>query len=221
MKKERAIAIRRVLAFAMDWLVVALWGGVLFGAVMIATNGNPPQPENPWQAQAIGFLTMTLPVTLYFALCESSAMRASLGKRVLGLIVSRETGGRLAFRSRSFETLSSSCRGNLAHLAQQAAFSGEGGFPAWVWGPAIVALVGPLWWLVAIVVRVGTPAIVGLAHRSQTGRNSTTRTSLGHANDGHNRHGNRCPSNQPRRRRLWRDMYRLEMGCQIIHDSIP
>ena len=76
MTNKRTIAVRRSLAFALDWLVVVLWGGILFGGVMIATNGNPLRPENPWAAQAIGLLTMTVPVTLYFALCESSAWRA-------------------------------------------------------------------------------------------------------------------------------------------------
>src|SRR5262249_749397 len=88
MKKERVIAVRRLLAFAVDWFLVVLWGGVLFGAVTIATGGNPPRPENPWKAQGISLLAMTLPVILYFALCESSAMRASVGKRTLGLVVS-------------------------------------------------------------------------------------------------------------------------------------
>src|SRR5262245_34833135 len=97
MKEERAVAVRRLLAFAMDWFVVVLWGGVVFGAVMMVTGGKPLQLESPWTAQAISFLTMTVPFTVYFALCESSAMRASLGKRVLGLVVSRETGGRLSF----------------------------------------------------------------------------------------------------------------------------
>jgi len=158
MKKDRAVAVRRLLAFAMDWLVVAFWGGGLFGAVMIATNGHPPQPDNPWQAQGIGFLTMTLPVTLYFALCESSAMRASLGKRALGLIVSRETGERLVFRSALLRNAIKFVPWEFGHtVAQQAAFSGEGGLPGWVWGPAIVALVGPLWWLIAIVVTGPTP----------------------------------------------------------------
>src|SRR5262249_51508180 len=85
MKEERAVALRRLLAFAVDWFVLVLWGGVIFGAVMIATGGNPPQPESPWTGQAMSLLTMTVPFTLYFALCESSAMQASLGKRALGL----------------------------------------------------------------------------------------------------------------------------------------
>ncbi len=158
MKNERAVAVRRLLAFAMDWLIVVLWGGLLFGAVMIATSGNPSRPENPWKAQAIGLLTMTLPVTLYFALCESSAMRASLGKRILGLVVSRETGERLVFESALLRNAVKFVPWECGHtVAQQAAFSGDAGFPAWAWGPATVALVGPLWWLVAMIVTGRTP----------------------------------------------------------------
>jgi uncharacterized RDD family membrane protein YckC len=158
MTNKRTIAVRRSLAFALDWLVVVLWGGMLFGGVMIAANGNPPRPENPWAAQAIGLLTMTVPVTLYFALCESSAWRASLGKRALGLVVSRETGERLPLRSSLLRNAVKFVPWECGHtLAQQAAFSDEGGFPAWVWGPAAVALVGPVWWLVAMFVTGRTP----------------------------------------------------------------
>jgi len=147
-----------LLAFALDWLVVVLWGGMLFGGVMIATSGNPPRPENPWAAQAIGFLTMTVPVTLYFAFCEYSAWRASLGKRALGLVVSRETGERLSSRSALLRNAFKFAPWECGHaLAQQAAFSGEGGIPAWVWGPAAVALVGPVWWLVAMFATGRTP----------------------------------------------------------------
>lgn len=158
MKKEQAIAVRRLLAFAIDWLVVALWGGVVVAAVMIATGGNPPRLENPWKAQAIGFLSMTAPVTLYFAFCESSSMQASLGKRILGLVVTREIGGRLLFRSSLLRNALKFVPWELGHtVAQQAAVSGEGGFPAWVWGPATVALVGPAWWLASMIATGRTP----------------------------------------------------------------
>ncbi len=142
----------------MDWLVVVLWGGLLFGVVMIATSGNPPRPENPWKAQGIGFLTMTIPFTVYFALCESSAMRASLGKRLLGLVVSRETGERLSFGSALLRNAVKFVPWEFGHtVAQQAALSGEEGFPTWVWGPAIVALAGPVWWLITMIATGRTP----------------------------------------------------------------
>ena len=97
MKDAQANAVRRLFAFAVDCLIVALWGAVLFAVVMLATGGNPPRPGNPWTAQVIGFMTMTLPVTLYFGLWESSRWRASPGKRIAGLTVSRQSGGRLSF----------------------------------------------------------------------------------------------------------------------------
>jgi uncharacterized RDD family membrane protein YckC len=158
METERAIALRRLFAFAIDWLVVVLWGGVVFGAVMLATGGDPPRPANPWAAQAIGFLTMTAPVTLYFALCESSAMRASLGKRVLALAVSRETGERLPFGSALLRNAVKFVPWEFGHMvAQQAIFSGDAEFPAWLWGPVIIAYGGPLWWLVALIATGRTP----------------------------------------------------------------
>lgn len=158
MTNKRSIAARRLLAFALDWFVVVLWGSVLFGAVMIATNGSPPRPESPWTAQSVGLLTMTVPVILYFSLCESSALRASLGKRVLGLVVSNQAGGRLFFGSALLRNAVKFAPWECGHtLAQQAAYSGELGFPAWVWGPAAVALVGPVWWLIAMFVTGRTP----------------------------------------------------------------
>lgn len=158
MSNRRTIAVRRSLAFGLDWLVVVLWGGVVFGAVTIATHGSPPAPEGPWTAQAIGMLTMTLPVTLYFAVCESSAWRASLGKRALVLVVSSDAGMQLSFRSALLRNAVKFVPWECGHtLAQQAAFSGEGGLPTWVLGPAAIAFAAPLWWLAALFATGRTP----------------------------------------------------------------
>jgi uncharacterized RDD family membrane protein YckC len=180
MKTEHAVAIRRLLAFAVDWLAVVLWGGVLFGAVTMASSGNPPRPDNPWEAQAIGLLTMTIPVTLYFSLCESSAWRASLGKRLLGLVVIEETGGRLLLQSALLRNAVKFVPWEFGHtVAQQAAFSGEGGLPAWVWGPAAVAWLVPAWWLVSMVATGRTPydrwARAGVARTADCEDRSATR----------------------------------------------
>jgi len=154
----RATAVRRALVFAVDWLVVVLWGGVLFGVVMMATGSNPQRPADPWTAQAIGFVTMTVPVTLYFALCESSMLQASLGKRLLGLIVSRETGERLELGSALLRNALKFVPWEFGHtVAQQAAYSSDAGMPTWVWGPLVVAVGGPVWWLVAMMTTGRTP----------------------------------------------------------------
>lgn len=158
MRTEHAVVVRRLLAFSLDWVVMAAWGTLLFGAVTIATGGDPPRPSGPWTAQGIGFLTMTLPVVLYFALSESSAWRGSLGKRALGLAVSQETGGRLPFGRALLRSSVKLAPWEIGHLvAQQAAFSGEGGFSGWVWGPVALAFLGPAWWLGALAARGRTP----------------------------------------------------------------
>ena len=151
-------SVRRILAFATDWLIVALWGGVLFAAVMLATGGNLPQQGNPWTAEGIGFLSMTLPVTLYFGIFESSRWRASIGKRLLGLEVSRQTGERLSFGRAVLRNAIKFVPWEFGHLvAQQAISAGDGGFPAWLRGPAIVAVGVPLWWLVSLIATGRTP----------------------------------------------------------------
>jgi uncharacterized RDD family membrane protein YckC len=152
MGEERAVAVRRLFAFAVDWFVVVPSVVVICGAVMIATGGKLPQPGSPWAGQAISFLTMTVPFTLYLAVCESSPMRASVGKRALGLVVSQETGGRLSFGSALLRNAIKFTPWEFGHfVAWQSFFSGEEGLPAWLWGPATIAFAGPVWWLVAII----------------------------------------------------------------------
>lgn len=158
MSEERSVAVRRLLAFAVDWLVLVVWGGLAFGVVMIATGGHPPRMANPWTMQGISFAVMTVPFTLYFALCESSPLRASVGKRLLGLLVSREDGGRPSFGTALLRNAVKFTPWELGHLvACQAAFSNAEGFPTWVWVPAAIAFAGPLWWLIEIFRAGRTP----------------------------------------------------------------
>lgn len=111
-----------------------------------------------WRSRWIGWSWSCWGVTLYFALCDSSAMRGSLGKRILGLIVSRETGDRLPFVSALLRNGVKFVPWEFGHtVAQQAVFSGDGGVPTWVWGPAIVAFGGPAWWLIAMMATGRTP----------------------------------------------------------------
>jgi uncharacterized RDD family membrane protein YckC len=45
--------------------------------------------------QLVAFTTLTVPVALYFALFDASRLRATPGKRLLGLQTVTETGGRV------------------------------------------------------------------------------------------------------------------------------
>jgi len=158
MTQPRAFGVRRLLAFAVDWTLLAVWGGLLFGIAMIVSGGTPAEPTNPWIGQAVSMLTMTMPFTLYFAFAEHSALRASLGKRLLGLGVSHESGARLSFGSALLRNAVKFTPWECGHtVAWQSIFAGDAAFPAWVWGPAIVAIVGPAWWLVTLFGAGRTP----------------------------------------------------------------
>lgn len=90
---------QRLAAFGVDYLVILLYMGVL-ALVMttVMTTVGAPLAETlraPWQAQLLGFVTLTLPVGLYFAVAEG-VFGATLGKRLLGLRVVDARGGRLS-----------------------------------------------------------------------------------------------------------------------------
>ena len=146
-------AFRRLAAFAIDWVLLALWGGALFGVVLLTSDGELPQPPTPWRGQLIGFVTMTLPFTLYFAVCEASRHGSTLGKRVVRLRVEHASGGRLsfgrAFARNALKFLPWECGHT---IAQQAADASSESFPLWLWPLALVAMLGPLVWLCGIFI---------------------------------------------------------------------
>lgn len=53
--------------------------------------------SNPLRADLVAFMTTILPLSLYFAITESSASRGSWGKRKRGLRVATIDGQRLSF----------------------------------------------------------------------------------------------------------------------------
>lgn len=84
--------LRRLAAFAVDYLLIAAY---LVGlvAASLAVLASPLGPRyrgvwiSPWSAELAGFLLLTGPVLLYFALSEASAGGATVGKHILHLKV--------------------------------------------------------------------------------------------------------------------------------------
>lgn len=93
----------RLKAFALDYIPVACYILLLLGVSFAFTRvmnalGTPIfWPENPVHGDLIAFLTLVLPVILYFSLQESSSKRSSWGKRRVGLLVVDDYGGKLTF----------------------------------------------------------------------------------------------------------------------------
>ena len=156
------IAIRRFLAFFIDWLLIAAWGGALFGMVMLINAGQVPEPSGPRQSQLIGFLSMTIPVVLYFSISEASRMKGSLGKRALSLqLEAKPLEGRqqerVGFNKVLLRNIVKFIPWELGHLvANQAIFSSTG-IAGWVYVPLILAYALPLWWVISIAVRGQSP----------------------------------------------------------------
>lgn len=90
----------RVLAFALDYLLIAGYLLVLFVAGLALNRVWPLLRQTvfatPTSSHLASFLLVTLPVSLYFALSEASVRQATWGKRKLGLQVTDSDGTRLS-----------------------------------------------------------------------------------------------------------------------------
>jgi uncharacterized RDD family membrane protein YckC len=93
---------RRVAAWMLDYLVILAYLIALTAASLV-TQRSPVASvfssalKNPITAELVGFLTLTGPVILYFAITEASAWQATLGKRALRIVVVGPGGARLPF----------------------------------------------------------------------------------------------------------------------------
>lgn len=90
----------RLLAFALEYLLIAAYA-TLLAAVTFAAAASPLRRSlavrlaTPTSRDAVAFMTIVLPVILYFALQEGSARQGTWGKRRLGLRVTALDGGPL------------------------------------------------------------------------------------------------------------------------------
>lgn len=98
---------KRLKPFAFDYLFIAayiiLLAGLTWGIIKIAALLEHPLawPENPFLADLLAFITLILPVILYFSLQESSPPGATWGKRKAGIRVVAAGGVQLT-RTRAF-----------------------------------------------------------------------------------------------------------------------
>ncbi|MEO1040155.1 MAG: RDD family protein [Pseudomonadota bacterium] len=95
---DRASGARRVFAFLIDYLLLAVYAAGL-SAIAFAfgpdVGASPADFAGKLRGHAIAFATLTAPVVLYFAVLETSPLHGTLGKRVLGLRVEAGNGARL------------------------------------------------------------------------------------------------------------------------------
>ena len=102
MKNSLRLLWLRLLAFALDYIIISVYLAVLVG-VSLALARTAAGPgfralfSDPNSAELTAFLLLVLPVLLYFAIFEASPWQATWGKRVVGLRVVTTTGERVGF----------------------------------------------------------------------------------------------------------------------------
>lgn len=78
--------IHRIFAWTIDFGFIVLYAILLFAVTSLFFDVRQAG-LNPYFGQLIGFLTLTLPVITYSYLTEKGNWKATIGKRVLNLIV--------------------------------------------------------------------------------------------------------------------------------------
>ena len=158
MTRQRNLALRRLLAFLVDYGVMALFVAVISVAGFVirwqlgVTSSAPTTFQQKLLSHAIVFATVIVPIMLYFAVSESSRWQATIGKRVLRLQVTDDHGGRPPLLRTLLRAVVKFAPWELAHtgvwqvpgtpfVSEPAAFS---------YGIWTTALLLALWWFASI-----------------------------------------------------------------------
>ncbi len=158
MTRPRNLAIRRLLAFLVDYGVMVLFVAVVSAAGFAirsqlgVTSSAPTEFQQKLLSHALVFATIMLPILLYFAVSESSRWQATIGKRVLRLQVTDDHGGRPRLLRTLLRAAVKFSPWELAHtgvwhVPGTPFVSEPGAFSFGIW---IAALLLALWWIASI-----------------------------------------------------------------------
>lgn len=111
-----APVLRRLWAFACDYMLIVLYLGAL-GAAAFALSQISQWFSQASTAHMASFLLVTLPIGAYFAFCEASASGATVGKRLMRIQVRRFDGSRLALSASLLRTAIKFTPWELSHTA--------------------------------------------------------------------------------------------------------
>jgi uncharacterized RDD family membrane protein YckC len=126
---------RRAGAFALDYIVIL---GYLLGLFLLSVLANMLFGANQWlfaeriRAQIVGFLLVTLPITLYFAIFEASPQQATWGKQRLRLRVTDHDGKRIPFWRAFARTLLKFVPWEISHTLIWEIYFSTGADSAWI-----------------------------------------------------------------------------------------
>ncbi|MGM8366408.1 RDD family protein [Virgibacillus sp. W0181] len=87
----------RICAFLLDYFVIVIYGIFIVGSISFIFQSyiTPLFSGSPVIAEVTGFLMMTLPISLYFIVCERSKWQGTWGKKKMGIRVVDGSGQRI------------------------------------------------------------------------------------------------------------------------------
>ncbi|MDH4139943.1 MAG: RDD family protein [Coriobacteriia bacterium] len=138
----------RSLAFALDLVPIAVYLAALAAVGLTVSVLLPSLSETlfggPLVAEVFGFVTLTLPVIVYFALSESSTWQASWGKKRMNLVVADMSGNRIGLARSMLRSTLKFVPWELAHFfVWRISFSSDPSSSVYAWGfGAVWLLVG-------------------------------------------------------------------------------
>ena len=150
------LILNRILAFGIDYLIIIGYGVVLFAI----TTTIGVVSLSPLEGQIVGFISLTLPVYLYFYLMEKSSLAATLGKRVMNISVQTQTEN--IRYGVLFRNILKFLPWEIAHLGVHwiIYYSGIGeATPIWVWVALILPQVIVLGYILSIVFYEGESSL--------------------------------------------------------------
>lgn len=109
---------KRIYAFLIDYFLIALYGIFVVGTIAFVCRPyiEPLFSSSPVTAQLTGFFMITLPVSLYFILCECSKWQGTLGKIKMGIRVVDNAGQRIGVGHSTVRTVIKFLPWEVAHF---------------------------------------------------------------------------------------------------------
>ena len=147
---------RRILAFTVDYILIAIYASLLY----IITTLIDPREMSPYKGAIVGFISLTLPVFLYFYLSEMSRFNASFGKQWMKIKV--ECQGANSRKSLLTRNILKFLPWEIAHLGVHwlIYFSSEEILvPIWVWILLIVPQLLVIAYLISIFISKGKQSL--------------------------------------------------------------
>jgi uncharacterized RDD family membrane protein YckC len=150
--------LRRLSAWLIDYFLVAIYMGIIFFVVFVVTGGRLEIPgvATPGARQLLGAATLTIPVLLYFALCEASSRQGTIGKQATRLRVTGRNHERIGLARSLVRSALKFTPWEIAHTAiHRIPMSGDIPWP--VWAGLVVSMLLALVYLGALFTGQGRP----------------------------------------------------------------